>query len=170
MSKLFAFQQAVLWVDGDNLLGQINEIELPELEWKRVDHETIGLIGTPKFPRSLEPMEITIKPMQFSPALARMSANPFRSYSFQLRANIGEYTSDNKTGDRSLKIDWRGKFPMRSGGTFGSEEMETEYQVDATYYREIYDGETFLEIDVNVPMYFAGGVDIMALARTNVGL
>lgn len=170
MARLFTFERAVLWLNGTSLLGQINEIELPELEWATIEHETIGLIGVPEFPRRLEPMEITITPMQYSPELARLSANPFQSYDFQLRANLGEYSADTKIGDRSLKIQWRGKFPMRAGGTFGSEEMETEYTVKASYYKETFDGEDFIEIDVQVPLYIANGVDIMAAARVNVGL
>jgi P2 family phage contractile tail tube protein len=170
MARLFSFENAVLYLDGTNVLGQINEIELPEVEWATIEHETIGLIGTPEFPRRLEPMEVTITPMQYSPLVAQLSADPFTARDFQLRANIAEYLADTKIGDRLLLVEFRGKFSMRAGGTFGSEEMETEYTVKATYYHEVFDGQDLVEIDVNVPSYTAGGTDILAQLRANVGL
>lgn len=170
MANAFNFESAVLWRDGRDYLGQINEVEMPELSWTMTDHETIGLIGTPQYPTKLEAMEITLTPMGYCPGLVEAASDPFTAYNFQLRSNFGEYASSTKVGDRLLKLDFVGKFSMMQPGTFSPSEYESEFTVSCTYLKLSFNGQEIVEIDVNVPTYRSRGRDIISRMRRNLGV
>ncbi|HEY9648905.1 MAG TPA: phage major tail tube protein [Chroococcidiopsis sp.] len=169
------FERAAAWLDDgsgrfSSLAGDVNEIELPELSWDVVEHETIALIGTPEFPGRLEAMEMTIKWAGWSDELAAAAADPFNATKLQIRANIAEYRGSSKAGDRSLIYRISGRFKTNTLGTFSPGEMERESMMSVDSITEIYEGETLLEVSISPPVYRVRGRDLLADSRRNLGL
>lgn len=166
----YKFEAAVVWLDGTNLAGHVNEIELPEISWDATDHETIALIGTPQYASKIEPMECSITWAGYSPELSAAAANPFKSVNLQLRANIGEYGASGKTADKLLKIDLTGRFLNNQLGSFSPGEMERETVMMVDFVRETWDGKEKLSVGINPPIYRIEGRDVLQRMRSNLGL
>ncbi|WP_179228609.1 phage major tail tube protein [Leptolyngbya ohadii] len=169
MNTIYKFDGAVVWLNGTSLAGEINEIELPEISWDVIEHETIALIGTPEFANKLEAMESTITWASYSPDLAEAAANAFRSVNLQIRASAGQYTANGKTGDISLKIDLTGRFKNNQMGTFSPGEMERESVMTVDFVSEKWNNTEILAIGINPPIYRVRGRDLLEGMRRNLG-
>lgn len=169
-TKILNFEAATVWLNGSSLAGSVNEIELPEISWDLVDHETLALFGTPQFPNKLEGLECTITWAGYTTELAKAAANPFESVKLQVRANIGEYKSTNKAGDKALIIDLEGRFTNNMMGTFSPGEMERESTLVIDSVRERYDGVELFKLRINPPTLVVNGVDLYAQRNSNLGL
>ncbi|HEY9645688.1 MAG TPA: phage major tail tube protein [Chroococcidiopsis sp.] len=163
------FEEAVVWLNGNSLAGQIAELELPDIEWDLVDHETISGIGMPQYPTKLKELECTLNWASYSPELAAAAANPFKAAQLQIRSNYGENTAAGKVGDRLLRIDLTGRFVKNGAGKLKAGEMERESMMVVTYYREVYEGIEQLAVDVTLPSYRVLGQDMLAQRRINLG-
>lgn len=169
------FEQAVGWLDDgsgrfSSLAGEINEIELPELSWDVVEHETMALFGTPEYASKLEAMEMTITWAGYSEELAAAAADPWRVTKLQIRANVAEYRGSSKAGDRSLIYRISGRFKSNSLGTFSPGEMERESMMSVDSIAEIYEGNTLLEVSISPPVYRVRGRDLLTDSRINLGI
>jgi P2 family phage contractile tail tube protein len=169
MPKIHKFEEAVVWLDGISLAGQVSELELPDIEWDLIDHETISGIGMPQFPTKLKELECTINWASYSPELAAAAADPWRSVNLQIRSNYGENTASGKTGDRLLKIDLTGRFVKNGAGKLKAGEMERESMLILSFYKEVFDGTEVLAVDINLPSYRVNGADKLAQRRANLG-
>lgn len=169
MTTIYKFDAAAVWLNGTSLVASVNEIELPELSWDPVDHETIAMIGTPQFANKLEALECTITWAAYSEELAEAAANPFRSINLQVRASVGEYRANDKISDKSLKIDLTGRFMNNQMGTFSPGEMERESVMTVDFISEKWDNVEILAIGINPPIYRVRGRDLLEGMRRNLG-
>ena len=170
MGKIYKFDQAAVWLDGQSLVGQIAEIEMPAIEWGTVEHETLALIGTLEFPNKLEPMECTITWASYSEELANASLDPFRTINLQIRANYGEQGQSGRVNDLLQKIEITGRFVSGGLGSFSPGEMEREAMMKVDFVREVWDGKEKIAASINPPIYRVNGVDRLARLRANLGL
>ncbi|MGG6295299.1 phage major tail tube protein [Leptolyngbya sp. AN02str] len=163
-------EDAVCWLDGRSLAGYVKEIELPEIKWATVEHEALGMVGTPEYPVRIEAMECTITWSEFYEELALASADPFKPVRLQFRANMAQYGTEGKIGDRLMKVDLTGRFKENSLGSFKSGEAgEFETMMVCTYVKQHFNGRDILEVDVNIPLYRVNGEDKLANFRKNLG-
>jgi P2 family phage contractile tail tube protein len=167
---IYKFEAAAVWLNGTSLAGSIKEIEMPELAWDSVDHETIALFGTPQYASKLQALEVTISWASYTPELAAAAANPFKVAQLQVRGNWAEYRADGKFADRLGKIDLSGRFLSNSLGTHSPGESERESMIAIDSVKETWDGQVMLEVSLNPPVFRAGGIDLMAGRRKNLGL
>lgn len=165
------FEDAVCWINGRSLAGHVREIELPTVTWMTVEHEALGMFGTPEYPVRLEPLECTITWADFYETLAIAAANPFTDVKLQVRGNIAEYGATGKLGDRLMTVDMTGRFLENSlGGLSPGEPGEYESVLKVTYVKQQYNGSEILELDVNIPIYRVAGQDQLANFRRNLGI
>ncbi|MEO1399670.1 MAG: phage major tail tube protein [Cyanobacteria bacterium J06635_1] len=168
---LYKFEKAAVWLDGNSLLGHVEEIELPELNWESEDHESIGFIGTLQHPTKVEPLECTITWADYSPELAAAAANPFQGVKLQIRAAYGVYQGANKVRDTLGRILLEGRFMSNQLGTFSPGEFERESMLKVDYVKESFDGTDMLEFGVNPPILrYGGGTNILAGIRDILGV
>jgi P2 family phage contractile tail tube protein len=174
--SLYQFESAVIWLNGTSLLGHIEELELPELEWEMVEHESIGLRGVSEFPKRVNALEATITWADYSPELAAAVADPWTGVELQIRSNFGRYDSISKTADVLQTITLGGRFKTNTMGTFSSDEFERESMLAVDYVKETWDGVMLFEYGVNPPIYRTGatgsnlGTDLFAQLRSNLGI
>jgi P2 family phage contractile tail tube protein len=173
---LYKFESAATWLNGTSLLGHIEELELPEIEWEMDEHEAIGLRGVAEFPKRVNPLEATITWADYFPELAAAAADPWTAVELQIRANFGAYDGSSKTGDVLQVITLGGRFKTNTTGTYSSDEYERESMMAVDYFKEAWDGLTLLEYGVNPPIYRTGangsslGTDLFAQLRSNLGI
>ena len=173
---LYKFESAATWLNGNSLLGHIEELELPEIEWEMDEHESIGLRGVSEFPKRVNPLEATITWADYSPDLAAAAADPWTSVQLQIRANFGQYDGGSKLGDVLQVITLAGRFKTNTTGTYSSDEYERESMMAVDYFKENWNGVDLLEYGVNPPIYRTGavganlGTDLFAQLRANLGL
>ena len=173
---IYNFENAVAWLNGTSLLGQVNELELPELEWEMTEHETIGLRGVQEFAKRMSALEATITFAGYSPELSKAAADPNTAVQLQIRANFAQYEAGSKTADVLQVITLSGRFKTNSIGTYGSDEFEREAVMAVDYVKEAFNGTDILEFGVNPPIYRTGatgsnlGRDIFAQLRANLGI
>lgn len=173
---IYNFENAVCWLNGTSLLGQVNELELPELEFEMTEHETIGLRGVQEFAKRMGPLEATIAFAGYSPELARAAADPNTAVQLQIRANFAQYDAGSKVDDVLQTILLSGRFKTNSLGTYGSDEYEREAILAVDYVKETWNGTDILEFGVNPPIYRTGasgsnlGTDVFAQLRANLGI
>ena len=171
MATLYKFQKAVVWIDGNSLLGEINEFELPELTWESVDHESLGFIGTIQHATKVEPLEATITWASYSPQLAAAAADPFTGVKLQIRAAYGVYNGPNKVRDALGRISLEGRFMSNQLGTFSATEHERESMMAVDYIKEEFDGNTMLEFSINPPILrYNNGDNLLAGIRDILGV
>lgn len=164
-------EDAVLYLDGNCLAGMVSEIELPELEWNKVEQEGLGLLGSPEYPTRLDAMMSTITLTEFYEELAIAAADPFNKVNLQVRGNIAVYEAQDKTDDRLLKVDLSGRFMKNSLGKMKAGEMgEYKIELTCTYCKQSFNGQEILEVDVTVPIYRVNGSDKLRARRKNLGL
>ena len=91
------------YVDGVSFLGKTEEVELPEIMAKMVEHKALGMIGGIELPSGWEKMEATIKWNSFYPDAMVKAADPFKTHNLQLRASLEELGSSRKNHIGSLR-------------------------------------------------------------------
>ena len=58
--KIHSITNANVYVDGVNFIGRAKEIDVPEIAYKMVDHEALGMVGMTELFAGIEKMETTI--------------------------------------------------------------------------------------------------------------
>jgi P2 family phage contractile tail tube protein len=162
---------ANVWVDGVNHLGQIDEITLPTVSHKMVEHKALGMVGSSEFFAGIDKMEAKIKWNSYYGEALRKSANPVQSVKLQVRGNIEVYTAEGRTNEVKfvcfLTCQYKG-FPLGNFKQHDNVELESNLAVYAC--RMEIGNEEIVEIDVLANIYKVAGEDILAQYRINLGI
>ncbi len=168
IKKLF---NANIYVDGNSYLGRAEEVNLPEIMAKMVEHKALGMVGTIELPSGWEKMEGSIKWNSFYPDVMKKAANPFTMYQVQLRGSLEDWTSAGRTGEAPyvcfMSIQFKG---MPAGGFKQQENAEFESQLNVLYIRLEVDGQPIVEFDPLANIYKVDGVDVLSQYRNNLGV
>lgn len=168
---IYKFEKAVVWLDGTSLAGHVSEIELPEINWESVDHESLGFLGTPQHATKVEAMECTITWADYSPELAAAAADPYTRRQLQIRAVFGKYEAGSKVADVLGRFTIAGRFMSNSLGSFSATEYERESMMAVDYVKEEHDGVSMFEFSVEPPILRAnGGENVFAAIRDLLGV
>jgi P2 family phage contractile tail tube protein len=161
---------ANVYVDGNSLLGKVDECKLPEVKVTMSEHKALGMQGKLEFPSGIDKMEATFKwNSLYSDILAKV-ANPFKAAAVQLRGSLETYGNEGRTAEVPVVVYLTGtfsKFPL--GGFKQHDNVEAETTMNVTYCRIEIDGRALLEFDALANIYKADGVDLLANYRTNIG-
>lgn len=168
--KTNSITNANVYLDGGTLLGQAEEIKLPEVKVKTVERKALGMVAGIKLPTGIEALEGEIKFNSFYPEAMRKAANPFQSVSLQCRANVETFTSQGRAEQRPLVVFLTVNFTEFPLGNFKQNEPgEFAVKFTATYVKVVEDGKTVMELDCMANLYEVDGVDLLADYRTNIG-
>ena len=98
---------ANVYLNGNNLLGRAEEVQLPQIKHKMAEHKALGMIGSAEFFSGIDKMECKIKWNALYPNVLRTCANPFMAAMIQVRANLETYNGKsfpNSSGGQKPKI------------------------------------------------------------------
>jgi P2 family phage contractile tail tube protein len=168
VNKIF---NANIYLDGtNNLIGRAAEVALPDIAPAVSEHSGLGMVGTLELPSGLQPLTMTIKWTGFYAEHLRAGANPFKAHQFQVRGSLETYAAEGRVAE--VPVVWLVTAAWKKGA-LGSikpkEAAEFEDEMAATYVKVLHDGEELLEVDVMQNIWRAGGEDVLANYRRNIG-
>lgn len=162
---------ANVYFDGANWLGKVEEVGLPEVALKQIEHKAIGMHGTLEIPTGMDKMELKMKWSSLLPDALKKASNGYQAFEFQVRSSLEEYEGGTRTTESSVVANFRGRpknVPAVSFKQHENVDAETMFAVD--YYKLEIGGESIYEIDATNNIYKVNGVDLLATYRANLGI
>lgn len=169
--KINRLTNANIYLDGASLLGKAEEISLPTVAFKMVEHKAMGMMGSMEFPSGIDKMEMKIKWNSLYVDVMKKAGNPYEAHQMQIRASLESWNgTDGRTAEVPVVIFVTASFKNFPMGNFKQHD-NAEYETMLTVYaiKEEINGEEILEIDVMSNIYKVNGVDQMAKYRANLG-
>lgn len=168
--EIHRLTNANIYADGNSLLGKAEEINLPEVKHKFADHKALGMVGTFETWAGIDKLEGKIKWSALYPDVLKKTANPFQHVELQLRGSMNVITSAGLSEQKKvvalMTVAFK-NFPAGNYKQHDNVEVESTY---ACYYMKVSIGtEDLIEVDVLNNIYKAGGVDMLAQYRANIG-
>lgn len=161
---------ANVYLDGGSMLGRAEEVNLPALKAKMAEHKALGMVGTIEAFAGFEKLEGKIKWSSLYADALKKTANPFKSVQLQVRGSVEVYASGGRTEEKPVVALLTVTFKSIPGGNYKQHDnVEVESEFIATYMKLTVGGEDITEIDVLANIYKAGGQDVLASYRANIG-
>ncbi len=158
------------YLNGNSLLGKVEETKLPEVATTMVEHKALGLVGKIELPSGIDKMEMSMKFNSFYEDALLKAGNPFAPVDLQVRCSRETYTGQGRTAQEPVVTFLKGSFKNYPLGGFKQHEnVEAEFKLNITYVKQVIAGKDILEIDVLNNIYKVGGVEILADYRSNIG-
>lgn len=161
---------ANVYMNGTNLLGRAEEVQLPQIKHKTAEHKALGMIGSAEFFSGIDKMECKIKWNALYPEVFRACANPFNSAMIQIRASLETYNGTGRVSEvpaTAFIIGTFKEFPL--GNIKPHENAEYETTLAVTYAKLVVDGQDIFEIDVLQNIYKVGLIDMLTQFKQNTG-
>jgi len=161
---------ANVYLNGTNLLGRAEEVQLPQIKHKTAEHKALGMIGSAEFFSGIDKMECKIKWNALYPEVFRTCANPFNAAMLQVRASLETYNGTGRVSEvpaTAFIIGTFKEFPL--GNIKPHENAEYETTLAVTYAKLVVDGQDIFEIDVLQNIYKVGLIDMLTQFKQNTG-
>lgn len=162
---------ANVYLNGTSLLGRAEEINLPAIKHKMVEHKALGMVGAAEFFAGIEKMEAKIKWNSFYPDVMKGAANPFQTVNFQTRSSLETYNSAGRIEEVPVVCYMTAAYKDFPMGNFKQHDnVEVESNLSVYYCKLEINGEVIMEIDVLANIYKVDGNDVLAQYRANLGI
>ena len=162
---------ATVWIDGKNYFGKIEEINLPKVKYKKSPHKALGLIAEMAYFAGLEPMDLKMKLNCAYEDYLTYMGDPTKKVNVMLRGNLQNYQGTTKVDEKAYVVTMT---LMPSDFDFGNFKQNDNVEIEnnfSVYYTKLeIAGKKIYEVDVENNILFAGGSDILAKYRKNLGL
>lgn len=161
---------AVVYLDGNKMLGKVEEATLPDIKVVMVEHKALGMIAKIELPAGFDKLEGKIKFNSFYDDVIGKVANPFKAYQLQCRSSIEVYDTQGRSSQKPLVTFLTVMFTkLPLGGFKQHENADQEFEYSCTYLKQVIDGQELVEIDTLANIYKVNGVDVMLDYRLNTG-
>jgi uncharacterized protein len=161
---------ANVYVNGNNLLGRVQEIELPVVKQKMAEHKALGMVGTVEFFSGLEKMESKLTWNSYYSDALLTAADPSKTVQLQVRASLETYDSTGRVAQVPAVVFLTAQYKDFPLGNFKQHDnVELVSMLSVTSFRMEIDGQAILEIDVLSNIYKVNGSDVLADYRSNIG-
>lgn len=161
---------ANVYLNGGSILGTAEEVMLPSIVHKMVEHKALGMIGTAEFFSGIEKMEAKIKWNSMYQKTMLASSNPVKSVSLQVRSSLETYDSGGRIAEVPVVCFMTAQFKSVPMGNFKQHDnVELESSLTVYAVKLEIDGQGIIEVDVLANIYKVNGEDIMATYRANLG-
>lgn len=168
--KINRLTNANVYIDGNNLLGRAEEIQLPMLKSKMSEHKALGLQFMFEVPSGFEKMEGKIKWNAFYQDVFTQLSNPYKSVKLQVRSSLETYEGGDRISEVAcvcyLTVQSK-SFPL--GNYKQNDNTEFESEISVYYIKLEIDGVEMLEADAMANIFKVNGVDQFAAYRKNIG-
>ena len=161
---------ANVYVNGNSLLGKVEEIKLPDVNVIFQEHKALGMVGKIELPAGIDKLEGEIKWNSFYEDVSATVANPFRSVQLQCRSSIESYGGQGRLTELEMVTFLTVMFKKNALGSFKQHDnVETSSSFTATYVKQVIAGRDKIEIDVLANIFRVSGQDVLANYRRNTG-
>lgn len=168
--KINKLTNANVYMNGVNLLGRAEEVQLPQIKHKMAEHKALGMVGSAEFFSGIDKLECKIKWNALYPEVLLAAASPFTSSMIQVRASLETYNGTGRIEEvpaTAFIIGTFKEFPLGTIKPHDNAEYETTMSV--TYAKLVVDGKEIFEIDVLENIYKVNVVDMLATFKKNIG-
>lgn len=157
------------FVDGVNYMGEVPEVNLPKLTRKMEDYRSGGMNGPIQLDYGSDKLEAEIKGAGWMSGLAaKWGAS---THDAVLIRFAGALQSDDTGAVTAAEVVMRGRLQeIDKGAAKAGDKQEPTFKYVLSYYREILDGQTIMEIDLVNMVEVVDGVDNMASTRAALGI
>lgn len=131
--KINKLTNANIYINNVNLIGRAEEVTLPDVAYKMVEHNGLGMLGSVEFFSGIEKMEASIKWGAIYEEVAEL-ADPFKVQNFELLGNLQTWHTDGLLQETSYKVYMKASFKNFPAGMFKAREnvdMSTKMNVFA---------------------------------------
>lgn len=170
--KRRSITNANIYVNGGNFVGTASEVEIPEVDIKKEDHNALGMIGMTRNFSGIEMGEMTISWNSVLDA-QKLAAfiNPNERIQIDVRWSVRIAGSAGIESEKAGRLTAFGEPNNVPGMTFAQHtNVETQSRIELTAMKMVEDGVTVYDIDIDSNTFKVGGVDIMAKYKQNLGL
>jgi P2 family phage contractile tail tube protein len=163
--------QANVYLESGSLLGQVEEINLPEIKFKGSEHKALGQHVAIELPTGIDKMEGKIKWTSFYADTLKIIGNPNKLLKLQIRGSLQEWEASAMTGEKQVTGYIRATVANFPGFTFKQHDnVDAESQLRIVGYKLEIDDKEIIEIDALANIHKVDGVDILANFRANLGI
>lgn len=157
------------FIDGENYMGDMPEVTLPTLTRKVEEYRAGGMNGPIDLDMGQDKMEAELKAAGYMKGLMKQwGAGKVDAVLLRF---AGALQADDSEGVQAVEVVMRGRLTERDPGSAKAGDMvEQTYKYSLSYYKEVLDGETILEIDFVNLVENVHGEDRMAGVRTALGI
>ncbi len=160
-----------VYLDGESFMGRAEEVTLPKVVTKFVEHPALGLHGTLELPAGIEKMEAKIKWGNVYTEALRKAANPYESRTIMVRSSAEIYTNQGRISEFPCVTLMQGFFKGIDAGVYKQNEaVGQENDLTCHYLKVIHSGVTIVEVDVMNNIFKAEGQDLLLNYKLNVGI
>ncbi|KWC13806.1 phage major tail tube protein [Burkholderia ubonensis] len=158
-----------LFQNGENFVGQVNEITLPKLTRKMEDYQGGGMSGPIKVDFGNEGIQMEWTAGGFMKSVLQQYG--ITQHDGVLLRFAGGYQTEDSTSVDAVEIVIKGRHSEIDPGSAKSKE-DTAFKVTtvASYYKLSINGEDIIEIDFVNMIDRRNGTDLLAALRTAIGL
>ncbi len=167
VNKLY---NANVYVNGTSFLGRAEEVTLPKVQAKMVEHKALGMFGVIETAAGIEKMEAKIKWTSLYPEVLVEMANPYKAVSIQVRASLETHDSTGRIAQLPVVAFMTVNFKNFPGvGLKHQDNAEVETDMAVSYYKLQIDGKDYIEVDAFANIWKVEGEDILAKYKANIG-
>ena len=161
---------ANIYLNGVNLLGRAEEVELPQPKSKEVELKALGLWGSADLPAGMEKLEAKIKWSSLFDEVLQTAFLPMAYASIMVRADMMQFSPGGLSAEVPVVALMMARFKETpSFKVVKHENSESMSSLAVIYYKLTIAGIDEVEIDVFANVYKVGGVDQLAQFRANIG-
>lgn len=156
------------YLNGQNLIGKVESIDLPDIKQKMVDFKPLGLLSEVELPSGFEKMEAKIKWFCFYLKEFLQISNFTIINNLTIRGNIESYNSLGRMEQKGAIITLNGLMKQLPLGQYKQNEivnLETLMTVYAVSL--IIDNTPILVIDVFTNTFKVGPLDLLSVFKQN---
>lgn len=172
MSKIMVNKlvNANVYVNGNSFLGRAEEVTLPAIKAKTVEHKALGMVGVLELPAGIEKLEAKIKWSSLYPEVLGNAANPYNPVQLQIRGSLETYNAMGRIAEVPVQCFMTATFKTFPGiGIKHQDPAEVETELAVSYYKMVIDGRDIVEVDVFSNIWKVEGEDILAAYKANIG-
>lgn len=168
--KVNRLTNANVYVDGASYLGQVEEINLPEIVNMMSEHKALGMVGKMELFSGIDKMEASLKWNAFYADALVKFADPRKALKIQVRSSLESHDSSGLLTEVPCVAYLTGQPKNFPGGNFKQHDnVEATSKMSVTAYKLEIDGRVVMEYDAMANIYMVDGVDILATYRSNIG-
>jgi len=162
---------ANVYVDGDSLLGKVEEITLPDGNFMQSEHKALGMIGKFELFSGVDKMEATLKWNAFYADIMTKFSNPRKALKLQVRSSLENHGSDGLNSEVPVVAYLTGQPKNFPGGNYKQHDnVEASSKMTLTAYKLEIDGQVVFDYDALSNIFIVGDEDIFATYRSNLGI
>lgn len=159
-----------VFINGANQCGKAEEVKLPDIVQKMVEHKGLGMIGTVELPAGLDKMSCTIKWSSMYPDVMKVEGDPYGANSLQFRGSLETWGAGGRSKEVAVVAFVKGTFKKFPGGSFkAGDPAERESEMAVSYFKLSIDGDDIVEVDAFANIYKVNGEDVQATFNQNLG-